>query len=434
MNRYATILLALSLLGCPLKAAAADDSVPVPTAIEGTAIQPEPAEGMSVGTESAENVSVGTEPAEGQAFQTELAAEETPQKRGFFRRVFDYFDGSAIDKTFEKKMDFTFVAGPSYSSKTSLSIGVLAAGLYRVDRTDSLSSPSNISIFGNFAISGYYYIGISGNTFFKRNKHRIDYELGFRSQPSAFWGLGYDAINNTAGSYTAKKYIVDVQYKYALLKYVYVGGAISFNHTMAKGLTKPEYLMGQDIRYTATGIGTFIEYDSRDIVTSPFKGIYASVRAMVYPKGLGNCGNTLWKVKVTMDWYQKLWRDAVLAFDLYGEFSSDRTPWTMNAMLGGNWRMRGYYEGRFNDLDLMSVQVELRQRIYRRIGCTVWGGAGNVFHSFREFDWSKTLPNYGIGLRWELKKRMNVRFDYGFGKKVQGKRISGFIMSINEAF
>lgn len=357
------------------------------------------------------------------------------QHRNFFQRVFDYFDRSAVDKTFDKKMDFTFVAGPSYSSKTSLSIGVLAAGLYRVDRTDRLSSPSNISLFGNFAISGYYYIGISGNTFFKQNRHRVDYELGFRSQPTNFWGLGYnDAVNNPAESYTAKRYLIDAQYKYALVKNIYLGGTLSFNHTRAKDLTAPQYLAGQGETYTMAGIGTFVEYDSRDIVTQPFSGIYASVNAILYPKFAGSCGSNLWRVKVNFDWYQRLWRDAVLAVDLYGEFNSERTPWTMNAMLGGNFRMRGYYEGRFNDLDMITCTVELRQRIYRRIGCVAWGGAGNVFHSLNDFNWNETLPNYGIGLRWELKTRMNIRFDYGFGRRVQGKLISSFIMSLNEAF
>lgn len=357
------------------------------------------------------------------------------QRRNLFQRVFDYFDRSAVDKTFEKKIDFTFVAGPSYSSKTSLSLGVLAAGLYRTDRRDTLSSPSNITLFGNISISGYYYVGISGNSFFKHNRHRLDYELGFRSQPTSFWGLGYEAAaHNPPGSYTAKKYTVDMQYKYALMKHVYVGGTLNFNYTKAKDMTTPQYLNGQNPNYTATGIGTFIEYDSRDIVTQPFSGLYASVNAIVYPQFLGNCRDMLWRVKVTVDYYHRLWRDAVVAVDLYGEFNSFRTPWTMYAMLGGNFRMRGYYEGRFNDLDMITAQVEIRQRIYRRIGCAVWGGAGNVFRSFRDFDWGKTLPNYGVGLRWELKKRMNIRLDYGFGNRIDGKLTSSFIMSLNEAF
>ncbi len=46
--------------------------------------------------------------------------------------------------------------------------------------------------------------------------------------------------------------------------------------------------------------------------------------------------------------------------------------------MGGDIRMRGYYEGRYTDLDMMVAQVELRQRIWRRIGAVVWAGAGNV--------------------------------------------------------
>lgn len=65
------------------------------------------------------------------ADETEPAAQVTDtipaRKPNFFKRVIDYFGKSAEDKTFEKRMDFTVVGGPSYSSKTSLSIGILAA-------------------------------------------------------------------------------------------------------------------------------------------------------------------------------------------------------------------------------------------------------------------------------------------------------------------
>ena len=62
-------------------------------------------------------------------------------------------------------------------------------------------------------------------------------------------------------------------------------------------------------------------------------------------------------------------------------FNPDGTPWPMLARLGGSQRMRGYYQGRYTDNDMITLQIELRQRIWRRIGCAVWGGAGNVFPS-----------------------------------------------------
>lgn len=97
--------------------------------------------------------------------------------------------------------------------------------------------------------------------------------------------------------------------------------------------------------------------------------------------------------------------------------------------MGGSYAMRGYYEGRYRDNDLIQFQVEYRQKIYNRHGIVAWGGAGNVFPDMDKFKWKQTLPTYGIGYRWEFKNRVNVRLDYGFGKGV-----SAFYFGINEAF
>ena len=196
----------------------------------------------------------------------------------------------------------------------------------------------------------------------------------------------------------------------------------------------PEYLGSQRPEYLALGIGAVVEYDSRDVITNPTRGVYLGANYLVRPKAFGDVGFTLWRVEATANYYQRLWHNAVLAFDLHGEFNSRHTPWTMYALLGSNYRMRGYYEGRFSDLNMITLQAELRQRVWRRFGVTVWGGAGNVFHSPESFSWRETLPNYGVGLRWELTKGINARLDYGFGGRVNGRLINGLVMSIYEAF
>lgn len=356
--------------------------------------------------------------------------QEAPRKKPFLRRVVDYFGESTIDKTFEKKIDFTFAGGPSYSKNTSFGIGLLAAGLYRLDRTDSITAPSDVSIFANVSVSGFYALGVTGNNIFAHNKRRINYTVMFASAPRSFWGIGYNAgRDNLESTYSEKRYLVEGRYLHEFLPHTYIGGLVSFEHTRGLKFTEPAYLRGEKMKYTATGIGAILEYDSRDFIPNPFRGLYVSFQETLFPKGLGNCGKTLWRTTFTADAYQRVWKDGILAADLYAVFNTDGTPWPMLARLGGSQRMRGYYQGRYTDNDMITLQIELRQRIWRRIGCAVWGGAGNVFPSLGEFDWSQTLPNYGIGFRWELKKRVNVRLDYGFGKKT-----SGFLLSINEAF
>ena len=307
---------------------------------------------------------------------------------------------------------------------------MLAAGLYRLDRTDSVTVPSDVSVFANVSVSGFYALGVTGNTIFAHNRQRVNYTVMFSSAPRSLWGIGYDAGRyNPESTYSEKHYLVEASYLHEVLPRTYVGGIVSFEHTRGVKFSDQAYLYGQKRSYTATGIGLIVEYDSRDFIPNPYRGVYVSFQERFFPQGLGNCERSLWRTTFTADAYRRVWKGGILAADLYAVFNSEGTPWPMLARLGGNQRMRGYYQGRYTDNDMITLQVELRQRIWRRIGCTVWGGAGNVFPSLDRFDWSHTLPNYGVGLRWELKKRVNVRLDYGFGKKT-----SGFLLSINEAF
>ena len=361
-----------------------------------------------------------------------VAVSSDRSKPNFFRRIVDYFGRSTEDRSREKPIDITFAGGPSYSKTTQLGLGLLAAGLYRFDRQDTVTPPSDISIFANVSTSGFFSFGVTGNTIFRHNRQRLMYNLSFSSSPRDLWGIGYDAgRHNSKTSYLEQRYRIHARYLHRVVENTYAGAVFDFDHTKGRkfdalGLA---YLRGEFSQYTATGIGVVAEYDSRDFIPNPSRGFYLHVREVYYPKGLGNCPNALWRTICIANCYQQVWRGGLLAFDIYGEFNSDNAPWPMLARLGSNERMRGYYEGRYMDNCLITGQVELRQHIWRRFGGVAWVGAGNVFPNIDSFRWTQTLPNYGLGLRWELKKRVNVRMDYGLGRDT-----SGFLLSLNEAF
>ena len=285
--------------------------------------------------------------------QDTLPAADTvaPTRRPFLRRVVDYFSESTVDKTFEKKIDFTFIAGPSFSKNTSLGIGGLAAGLYRLDRTDSVTAPSNVSIFLQASITGFYLIGVGGNNIFRQNRSRIGYELSFSSQPTDYWGIGYDAgANNPRSTFVRKHLQINANFMRQVVKNTFLGVAAGFESTRGIRFTETDYLYGQRTRYNATSVGLVAEYDSRDFIPNPAKGLYVSLRESWFPRALGDCGSDLWRTEVTVDGYRKLWNGGILAVDFHAEFNSGGTPWPMLARLGGNYRMRGYYEGRYTCL------------------------------------------------------------------------------------
>lgn len=375
------------------------------------------------------------------AQKTALPARKT---RDGLQRFAKYVANLAIDNSFEKRVDMSFVPALYYSQSTSAGLAVMAAGRYRLDKKNRNIPASTFSIYATASLTGFYRVGAQGTNIFRNDRQRIVYNAEFYSLPTKFWGVGYDsAMFGSAMNYLASRTIVDVRFLQRVVKGLFVGVGADYNYHFGKfggkRYTSEEQFLarldGERVKYNATGISLLVEFDNRDAVSNPQRGVYVAAQFKVRPKGMSNIGQTLWSGRLSANYYQRLWKGAVLAFDLRAELNSKGTPWVYNASIGGLSAMRGYYASRFNDLCAVTLQAELRQHIIKGIGVAAWGGAGNVFHSFGEFDWRKTLPTYGVGLRYALKRNINIRLDYGFGGRDGfGKLIHGAVFSINEAF
>ena len=373
-----------------------------------------------------------------------ISTSKSSKKSSGWQRFVDYVADGATDQSFERKVDMTFVPSIYYTPSTSAGLLVMAAGRYRLDKQNRDIPASDFSVYATASLTGFYRVGAHGVNIFRDDRQRIIYNAEFFSQPTSFWGVGYDAaMANSSMRYLASRTIVDARFLQRVAKGLFVGVGADFNYHFgrfggSKYASEEELairLGGERVSYSATGISLFIEFDTRDVISNPQRGLYISAQAKVRPKGMGNVRETLWHGRLSANYYQKLWKGAVLALDLQGELNSQGTPWVYNASIGGISSMRGYYAGRFNDLCAVTLQAELRQHIYKGFGVAAWGGAGNVFRTFGEFDWHKTLPTYGVGLRYGIRRDMNLRLDYGFGgRDNRGKLIHGAVFSINEAF
>jgi len=349
-----------------------------------------------------------------------------PKKDNYWNRLIH----GNIDRTYEKKIDISYISAPSYDREAGFGIGGMATGLYRLDRKDSIMQPSNIIITFNASINGFYSLVFEGNNNFKTNRSRLFYKTAFYNKNLNFWGISYDDCNvNPVINYKRQMLKIYCNYQYELMTNFYVVGTLDFLYTRAAKIDDISYLQGQKKSYTTTGLGLSIQYDSRDFVPNPKHGVYLFLRQMMYPEIFGDTGRTIWRTTFIADYYQKVWNGGTLAFDLYGQISSNNLPWSLREELGGSNRMRGYYLGRYIDNNIASAQVELRQHIAGRFGCATWIGTGTVFPTIKEFDVTKILPNYGLGLHFEIKHNMNARVDFGLGKET-----GGFVFGATAAF
>lgn len=352
------------------------------------------------------------------------------KKKSLLTRFLDYFNDANKNKE-RKKFDFSIIGGPHYSTDTKLGIGLVAAGLYRANANDTLLPPSNVSLFGDVSTVGFYMLGIRGTHIFPQDKYRADYTIYFYSFPCKFWGMGYDMGDDDSNKSDMKRW--QARFKASFLFHLgdnlYLGPMVSYDYVIGRRIERPELLNGMDQHTWNIGAGFSAVYDTRDVLTYPHRGFYINLSQCFRPRFMGN-DYAFSTTELQVDAYQRVWKGAILAEDFRTMLNFGNPSWGMMALLGNSNSMRGYYEGRYRDKHKMEAQVELRQHIWKRNSLTTWVGAGTVFHKFSEMRSRHILPNFGIGYRWEFKKNVNVRLDYGFGKAGQ----TGFLFSINEAF
>lgn len=359
--------------------------------------------------------------------QDSVSPDEAPFFKRMYQTVYRYFTESNQVKE-AKRFDFSIIGGPHFSSDTKLGLGLVASGLYRVDHENLDLPPSNISFYSDVTTTGFYLLGIRGTTIFKEDRYRLGVNFYFFSFPSKFWGIGY-TNGNRKEDYTTYKRLekqIRLDFSRRIIPNTYVGITTMYRHVNGKDFDDISFLKGEKSNISTLGAGGFITFDTRDFLPNPYRGYYAKFEQIFFPDFWGN---RFQRTEMVFRSYHKLWKGAVLASDIEGLFNYGNTPWSMVALLGGSYQMRGYYEGQYRNNDLIQTQIEIRQHIYNRHGIVVWGGAGNIFPDFDHFKWKETLPTYGLGYRWEFKKRVNVRLDYGFGK---GQ--SAFYFNIEEAF
>lgn len=374
--------------------------------------------------------SYASEPISSDSLSSEKVDTAHQVKKSWMTRFLDYFNDANKNKQ-HKRFDFSVIGGPHYASDTKFGLGIVAAGLYRTDPNDSILPPSNVSLFGDVSSVGFYMLGVRGNHIAPAGCYRIDYHLYFYSFPSDFWGIGYEMGDNDDNKSDMKRWQAQAEasFLFRVADNFYVGPMAAYDYVIGKQIERPELLQGMDKHIWNVGAGVSLVYDNRDNLTNPHRGIYLNLKQMFRPKFMGN-DYAFSTTHFRFDAYQRLGKGTILAEDFGANLNFGNPSWGMMAELGGTCSMRGYYEGRYRDKHSLEATVELRQHVWKRNGIVVWAGAGTVFPKFSSLRSRQILPNAGVGYRWEFKKNVNVRLDYGFGKSGQ----SGFLFNINEAF
>ena len=264
-----------------------------------------------------------------------VAGDSVAVKKNFFRKIADYFATSnQYDPT--KKMDFGIIAGPHYSSTVGFGLGIVASGIYSLDKSDPTLPLSNLSLFGDVTTTGFLMIGVRGNNVFAHKKYRLDYGVYVYTFPSNFWGIGYEngSKDENKTSYSRLKFEAKPRFLFRLYDNLFLGPMLNFQYINNSKFSEQglALLGGQDLKFNAQGAGVSLMYDSRDVIVNATRGWFVQMDQMFYPSFFGN-DHEFFYTDLTVSTYHKAWKGAVIAGEYHSLFNYKDVLWPMMSLV-----------------------------------------------------------------------------------------------------
>jgi len=365
------------------------------------------------------------------------------KKKTFFQRL----DSIKSWKLENGKSTLTPYLAPSYTPEMQVMLSVGGLFTFKLKPESPILSRSSMPFSFAYSTNGSAQVSVKANIYGKEDKLRISGEYWLKNMPDNYWGVGY--INATerhkspdTTGYHRNWHQFKFKIVYRIFPDFYLGVNYDNNITKASEINDfmaaDEYIteFGPEVRNS--GFGMVFRYDSRDFPENAYKGFFIELSGTAYGKHTSS--NHIFRV-TELDYrqYQKIVREgSTLAWEIKTRLSKGDVPWTEMSMVGTPFDLRGYTWGHYRDNNMLFFLAEYRYMFGRKktrkngdnygpFGFVVWGGTGTVAPDYHNMKY--WLPNGGVGLRFEVQKRMNVRIDYGIGMNS-----SAFYISFNEAF
>lgn len=321
------------------------------------------------------------------------------------------------------------------SIETGWSFGAAASFTFRLSPKDTQSRTSNAQLLVLYSTKKQLVTALNGSQYFHTERYILNEQVSFSSYPDKFWGLGSMAPDSAEESYKFNQYYVYLHLLRKLLPNFFVGALFETQRVWdvlytAGGMFDKQQVLGR-YGYQVAGLGGSITYDKRNNAFAPDNGIFCQLSVNHFDKFWGSDYNYT-NIVLDLRKYIPVNTSQVLAFQLFSFNNTGEVPIRSLASFGGANRMRGYYDGRYKDLDQVVVQGEYRFPIYKSFGGVAFAGTGTVGRNFSDYSMNELKYSFGGGLRIALnkKEKLNLRLDYGIG---QGKN-NGFYLQLGEAF
>ncbi|MBS1524212.1 MAG: polymerase [Bacteroidetes bacterium] len=348
-----------------------------------------------------------------------------------------------FDKDSTKKSSFVVIPILTSAPETGLELG--GAGLYSF-YSDTVAvhhtRVSTIYPYISVTTKGQSHFSVSTTYWSPGNSQYYTGAISYINYPFNFFGIGNNTRKADEESVDEKRFKLNFGSNWLLAKNFYAGFvAGGFNYKNRNIDSTHNHFYGESPIQGINGgasiyAGPSLVYDSRNNNTYTTKGMIITAYYNAMHGVFTNNGYEGGLFNIEYSQFFLLCKRLVLGLDVQEQnLTGGNVPFYLLPSLGNDEMMRGYYNGRYRDRNLIAGQTELRYRISDRFGVVGFLGTGEVAHN--SFSINSLKPDYGGGIRYffDTEKGLSIRADYGFGEKVPGEsRQSGFYIGLGEAF
>ena len=348
-----------------------------------------------------------------------------------------------------KNIWWSVLGGPSYTPEASFGVGGAVLASFRMNKQDTISQRSFLPAGSNLSINGTIVVAGAGTFFFNENRFRIYMNYGYRNEPSHYYGKGFEKAENLErGDSTTRFHRSYFQlyprFVWEVRPHFYLGGLFDLNYTKVSDVNpvmeEDPYFQQFKRKYFNVGIGGLIQYDTRDDVATPTRGMLLGANFKLFGKYWGGAYNYE-IIELEYRQFKNVFRPrSTLAWIAKSQIGLGDIPFTELPTFGSPFDLRGYYMGKYRDKSMAYGIVEYRHmfgspakyksgNFWAKCGFVAWVGTGTIGET--PFDWNKWKLNFGAGLRFQMQPGKNFRLDVG---KEPGQPGMQVYMNMTEAF
>ena len=183
--------------------------------------------------------------------------------------------------------------------------------------------------------------------------------------------------------------------------------ALGLRYAYADVDPKPRYSnfqgLAERVRVKVSAPTTIAEFDTRDNVFTPTRGIYAESSWLASRKALGASDDFERFQQVLIGWHA-LTDDVTLGARGNYAWSSDGTPFFLRPFI----QLRGVPAVRYQGDQAASVELEARWQFFGRWSVVAFGGAGATRTNRQTFAATQSVGSGGVGFRYLLASKFGM--------------------------